>query len=163
MFFSLTKTIGGGVYLKIRIEGIFMKLEKFKSKKKKNILIIILFIILINITLGYLFTRSRAQFKQEKSFKIVDGQVDYYGDSDVYFAFFQDNEKTETAPVKDSGYSLDGQSSYCTNEAIVLWDSTNWQAVVKNLNKTNTKCYLYFKKLYKDKELNGADPELTKD
>ena len=71
-----------------------MKLDKYenKSKNKRKKLLISLGVIVL-ISISFLLYKTFASFTEEVEFPIMKGQVDYFGNSDVYFAFYKGNEK----------------------------------------------------------------------
>ena len=122
-----------------------MKLEKYvdKSKKKRKVILISLVVIgLISVTL--LLYKTFASFTESVEFPIIKGQVDYFGNSDVYFAFYKDEEKLDVMPAKDNSDNLIFSHGECDNGASVIWDVKSWAPLIKNLNKSKTKCSLYF-------------------
>ena len=67
-----------------------MKLEKYEDKSKKKrkaILISISVIVLVSISL--LLYKTFASFTESAEFPMMNGKVDYFGNSDVYFAFYK--------------------------------------------------------------------------
>ena len=72
----------------------------------------------------------------------MNGKINIYGDADVLFAVYKDNKYSEDIPAKGSGYSF--QKADCTNGAVAKWDYSEWGVKVTSLNKTKTKCSLYF-------------------
>ncbi len=72
----------------------------------------------------------------------MNGKINIYGDADVLFAVYKDNKYSEEIPEKGSGYSF--QKADCTNGAVAKWDYSEWGVKVTSLNKTKTKCSLYF-------------------
>ena len=138
-----------------------MKLEKYvdKSKKKrKTILISIGVIVLISVSL--ILYKTFASFSEEVEFPMMKGKVDYFGNSDIYFAFYKGNEKLDEMPSKENSEGLVYIDGECDNGAEIEWNSEEWAPLIKNLSKSKTKCTLYFNDKYIDRELNGADPEL---
>ena len=76
----------------------------------------------------------------------MKGQVDYFGNSDVYFAFYNGNDKLEEMPQKGNSDNLVFSYGVCDNGASIIWDNNSWAPLVKNLKKSKTKCSLYFGK-----------------
>ncbi len=139
-----------------------MKLEKYEDKgkkKRKTILISIGVIVLISVSL--ILYKTFANFSEEVSFPMMKGKVDYFGNSDIYFAFYKGNEKVEEMPSKENSDGLVFIDGECDNDATIEWDSEKWAPTVLNLTKSKTKCTLYFNDKYIDRELNGADPVLS--
>ncbi len=141
-----------------------MKLKRFKEKDNKSIGIIVFTIVCILLVSGVILYRTFAIFEVKINQNVINGEVQSMGD--IEFAFYQDNEIVKEAPKKSNGYSLDTSSSYCidmlNNEKIsnVNWNYENWSVEIKNVSTTKTKCYLHFKKIYKEELLNGAIPDL---
>ena len=130
-----------------------MKLEKYenKSKKKRKAILISLGVIVL-ISVSFLLYKTFASFTTESAeFPIMNGKVDYFGNSDVYFAFYKGKEKVEEMPQKDNKENLVFDHGECDNGASITWDSGAWGPIVKNLSKSKTKCSLYFR------EYNAAD------
>ena len=142
-----------------------MKLEKYvdkKSKRKKTILISISISIsiIILVCVSFLLYKTFANFSEEVSFPMMNGKVDYFGNSDVYFAFYHGDKELEEMPSKDNNEGLVFIDGECDNGAYIEWDNEAWGPMVKNLSKSKTKCTLYFNDKYIDRELNGTDPVL---
>ena len=114
-----------------------MKLEKYEDKSKKRrkiILISISVIVLISVSL--LLYKTFANLKEKISFS----------NDNVYFAFYNGDEKLNEMPGKDNEDNLGFSYGLCDNGAIIDWDNDNWAPLVKNLIKSKTKCSLYFDK-----------------
>ena len=62
----------------------------------------------------------------------------------IYFAFYNGNEKINEMPGKDNADGLVFNYALCDNGATVLWNKEEWAPLVKNLSKSKTKCSLYF-------------------
>ena len=147
-----------------------MKLKRFKERDNKKIGIIVFTIACILLVSGVILYRTFAIFEVQTNQNVINGQAQGMGD--LEFAFYQDDGDgkgdhiVKTAPIKDSGYSLDTSSSYCVDllndEQVsnVNWNDEKWSLELKNVSTSKTKCYLHFKKVYKDQILNGADPDL---
>ena len=141
-----------------------MKLERFKEKDNKRIGIIIFTIVCILLISCVILYRTFAIFEVKIDQNVINGQVQGMGD--LEFAFYKDNTLVKEVPKKDEGYSLDTSSSYCVDllndkqVSTVNWDYENWEVRLKNVSTTKTKCYLYFKQIYQEEELNGAIPDL---
>ena len=78
----------------------------------------------------------------------MNGKVDYFGNSDIYFAFYQGDKELEEMPGKTNEENLVFDHGECDNGASIIWDSEAWGPIVKNLSKSKTKCSLYFKKSF---------------
>ncbi len=113
---------------------------------------------------GVILYRTFAIFEMNDNFNVMNGNVQDMGDME--FAFYIDGSLSKTVPEKKEDYSLDTLSSKCidmiTKEQIsnVSWDDENWEVKIKGVNSTKTKCYLYFKQIYKEEILRGAIPDL---
>ena len=104
--------------------------------------------------------KTFANFSEEVSFPMMNGKVDYFGNSDIYFAFYQGDKKLEEMPSKDNSEGLVYIDGECDNGASIEWNKEEWAPLIKNLSKSKTKCTLYFNDKYIDRELNGTDPVL---
>ena len=124
-----------------------MKLEKYvdKSKKKRKVILISLGVIVL-ISVSLILYKTFAIFSEKVEFPMMNGQVDYFGNSDVYFAFYNDDVKLEEMPLKDNNDNLVFDHGECDNGAYIIWENDVWAPLVKNLNKSKTKCSLYFRK-----------------
>ena len=125
-----------------------MRLEKYidKSKKKRKIILISISVsVLISVSL--LLYKTFASFTESVEFSIMNGKVDYFGNSDVYFVFYKGNELIDTMPTKDNNEGLSFVKGECDNEASIVWNEEAWGPMVKNLSKSKTKCSLYFDKM----------------
>ena len=122
-----------------------MKLEKYedKSKKKRKIVIISISLIVL-ISVSFLLYKTFASFTESAEFPMMNGKVDYFGNSDIYFAFYKDKEKLDVMPTKDNSDGLIFSHGECDNGATVVWDEETWSPLIKNLKKAKTKCSLYF-------------------
>ena len=123
-----------------------MKLEKYEDKSKKKrkaILISISVIVLVSVSL--LLYKTFASFTESAEFPMMNGKVDYFGNSDIYFVFYQGDKELEEMPQKDNKENLVFDHGECDNGASIEWNSEAWGPVVKNLSKSKTKCSLYFK------------------
>ncbi len=139
-----------------------MKLEKYvdKNKRKRKIILISISLIVL-ISISFLLYKTFASFSEEVSFPMMNGKVDYFGNSDVYFAFYKGNELLEEMPSKENSEGLVFIDGECDNGASIEWNKDEWAPLIKNLSKSKTKCTLYFNDKYIDRELNGADPVLS--
>ncbi len=123
-----------------------MKLKKYEDKSKKRrktILISISVIVLISVSL--LLYKTFASFTESAEFPMMKGKVDYFGNSDIYFAFYKGDEQLDTMPVKDNPDNLVFDHGECDNGASIEWNNNEWAPLVKGLKKVKTKCSLYFK------------------
>ena len=123
-----------------------MKLEKYvdkDKKRRKTILISVSVIVLISIS--FLLYKTFASFTESAEFPIMNGKVDYFGNSDVYFAFYKGNDKLDEMPSKDNSNNLVFDYGECDNGADIIWNNEAWGPMVKNLSKSKTKCTLYFR------------------
>ena len=133
-----------------------MKLEKYvdKSKKKRKIILISLGVIVL-ISISLLLYKSFASFTESAEFPIMNGKVDYFGNSDIYFVFYKGDQLLEEMPQKGNEENLVFDHGECDNGASILWNENEWAPLVKGLNKVKTKCSLYFEEYVPtfDKEL----------
>ncbi len=141
-----------------------MKLKRFKERDNKRIGIIVFTIVCILLVSGVIIYRTFAIFEVRTNQNVIKGKVGDMGD--IEFAFYKDDALVKEVPKKDEGYSLDTSSSYCidmtTGKQIsnVNWNDERWSIELKDITTTKTKCYLHFKKIYKETILNGAIPDL---
>ncbi len=120
-----------------------MKLEKYEDKiKKKRKTILISIVVIVLISVSFLLYKTFAYFTENAEFHFMEGKVDYFGNADVYFVFYEGDEKLKEIPKKDSGLFF--HYAECTNGATIEWDRKNWEPFVGNLNMGKTKCELYF-------------------
>ncbi len=120
-----------------------MKLSQYKEKKnhKKLAFVIVAIIFLIG---GIILEKTFANFKAQKSFKVMEGNFIYEGSGDVMFAFYKDNQEVTSIPTLEEGYVY--EKSECNNKASIEWNSGKWAPLVTNLTTSKTKCDIYFKK-----------------
>ena len=123
-----------------------MKLEKYvdKNKQKRKVILISLGVIVL-ISVSLLLYKTFASFTESAEFPIMNGKVDYFGNSDIYFVFYQGDKELEEMPQKDNEENLVFDYGECDNGASILWNESEWAPLVKGLNKVKTKCSLYFK------------------
>ena len=74
-----------------------------------------------------------------------------YEDSNKTLGVYIQNEegkyiKSSSIPSKESGYTFNDSNSGCDGSASVLWDNEVWGLELDNINRSDTKCYLYFDK-----------------
>ncbi len=91
----------------------------------------------------------------------MNGKVDYFGNSDIYFVFYKNNELTEEMPQKDNKENLVFDHGECDNGASIEWNYEEWSPLIKNLKSVKTECSLYFEERYTEKILRGTDPVLS--
>ncbi len=65
--------------------------------------------------------------------------------NNIYFGYYNGNEKLEEMPQKDNTENLVFDYAICDNEAYVEWNEEEWAPLVKNLSKSKTKCSVYFR------------------
>ena len=70
-----------------------------------------------------------------------------------------DGNVSETFPSKESGKTI--ESIECDNDANGVWDYEAWGPIIRNINKTKTKCQFNFVTKYSESILNGMDPVLA--
>ena len=139
-----------------------MKLEKYvdKESKRRKVCLITLGVLVV-VSVSLVLYKTFASFTESVEFPMMKGKVDYFGNSDIYFAFYKGNEKLDEMPSKENSDGLVFIDGECDNDATIEWDSEKWAPTVLNLTKSKTKCTLYFNDKYIDRELNGADPVLS--
>ncbi len=123
-----------------------MKLESFKDKKvtrRKMILISLGVIIIVGVSL--LLYKTFASFSREVSFPMMSGKVNYYGNADLIFVFYKGDQELDEMPQKGNPENLAFDYGTCDNGATIEWNEEKWAPLVKGLNKTKTRCSLYFK------------------
>ena len=125
-----------------------MKLERYKSKDPKKTGIILFTAVCILLVAGVFLYTSFASFETVDSIDFMNGKVQDPGD--IYFAYYIDGEITWDLPLQNSGYTLDTESSNCTNGVVPSWDNATWtfQGNYSNYSpgNTRTRCELYFVK-----------------
>ena len=122
-----------------------MKLEKYidkSGKRRKMILISISLIVLIGVS--FLLYKTFASFTESAEFPMMKGKVDYFGNSDIYFVFYKNDELIDEMPQKNNSEKLVFDHGNCDNNAEIIWNASEWAPLVKGLNKVKTKCELYF-------------------
>ena len=123
-----------------------MKLKKYedKSKKKRKAILISISVVVL-ISVSFLLYKTFASFTENAEFPMMNGKVDYFGNSDIYFVFYQGDKELEEMPGKDNKENLVFDHGECDNGASIEWNENDWAPLVKGLNKVKTKCSLYFK------------------
>ena len=122
-----------------------MKLEKYQDKNKKKRKVILISIgVIVLISVSLLLYKTFSSFMESAEFPMMNGKVDYFGNSDVYFVFYQGDKELKEMPQKDNKENLVFDHGTCDNGASIIWDSETWAPLVKNLSKSKTKCSLYF-------------------
>ena len=119
-----------------------MKLNQYKEKKnhKKIIIVVVAIIFLIGgIAMGITF----ANFKMQKTFKVMEGNFIYEGSGDVIFAFYNGDKSLTQMPQIDDGYTF--EKGECDKGASVEWNGEKWAPLVMGLKESKTTCKLYFK------------------
>ncbi len=121
-----------------------MKLQKLAKRKRSKIIVVIT--MLISGTICYLLGKTFAMYQVNKSFEFVNGKVNYYGHSDVYFAYYNGSTWLEEMPKQGNSENLGFEKAECDNNTTVEWNEERWAPIVLNLTKTKTRCTLYFSK-----------------
>ena len=126
-----------------------MKLKKFKEKDGKRIGIIVFTITCILLVSGVILYRTFAIFEVRTNQNVIKGTVQDPGN--LYFAFYYDGGIQRDMPVKDNGYVLDEEASYCgvngskePNIKVTLTE--DYVIQVHGVTTSRTKCNLYFTK-----------------
>ncbi len=118
----------------------FMKLEQFKNKRNyKKIIAIIL--VVISIIGGVVIGTSFANFKENKTFKIMEGNFIYESQGDVILNFYEENKS-----VTELSGNFDFEKADCNNSATIAWNEKERKAIITNLTKTKTVCNVYYSK-----------------
>ncbi len=55
-------------------------------------------------------------------------------------------DKSDSFPIKNSGYTFNASKSVCNGSANLSWNDEEWGLELENIDRENTKCYLYFDK-----------------
>ncbi len=135
-----------------------MKLKKFKESDKKKIGIILFTIACILLVGGVVLYRTFAIFETNDEFDIINGVVQSKGD--ISFNFYINDVLVKEVPTKESGKIFDSYHSYCENGTNISWNAHSWEASIKNIKESPTKCHLKFIDGYEESILNGAVPDL---
>ncbi len=121
-----------------------MKLSQYKEKKNHKKIIAIALVIL-GLIGGVILEKTFANFKAQKSFKVMEGNFIYEGSGDIIFAFHSGNEFLTQMPQKFTKYEFD--RGECDKGATIEWNNEKWAPTVLNLKESKTKCDLYFTEL----------------
>ena len=126
-----------------------MKLKKFKEKDKKRIGIIVFTLACILLVSGVVLYRTFAIFEVKTNQNVIKGNVQDPGN--LYFAFYYDGGIQKEMPVKDNGYVLDEEASYCGvngshDDNINATLTEDYVIQVHGVTTSRTKCNLYFVK-----------------
>ncbi len=126
-----------------------MKLSQYKEKKnhKKLAFVIVAIIFLIG---GIIVDKTFANFKVQKSFKVMEGNFIYEGSGDVIFAFYNGDKTLTQMPKKGNKDNLMFAKGDCNNGATIEWNNEKWAPSVINLTQSKTKCDLYFSSVTND-------------
>ena len=124
-----------------------MKLKKYrdKSKSKRKVLLISLGVIVL-VGVSFMLYKTFAIFTENVEFPMMNGKVDYFGNSDVYFYFYNGDTKISKMPQLDNDEDLVFDFASCDNGAEVTWNEEEWGPLVTNLNGLKNRCELHFKK-----------------
>ncbi len=120
-----------------------MKLNQYKEKRNNKKIIIIAFLI-IGLIGGIILEKTFANFKVQKSFKVIEGNFIYEGSGDIIFAFYNGDKLLTKMPGKDNVDNLIFDKGVCNKGATVQWDNKLWVPKILNLQETKTTCNLYF-------------------
>ncbi len=122
-----------------------MKLEKYvdKSVKRRKVILISISVIVL-ISVSFLLYKTFASFTENVEFPMMKGKVDYFGNSDIYFVFYKNDQLLDEMPQKNNSEKLVFDHGNCDNNAEIIWNASEWAPLVKGLNKVKTKCELYF-------------------
>ena len=135
-----------------------MKLEKYEDKiKKRRKALLISIGVIVLIGFSFLLYKTFASFSEEVSFPMMNGKVDYFGNSDIYSVFYQNGELVNVMPKKDNPDNIGFAYAECDNEANIVWNEEEWAPLVKNLKSPKTKCSLYFERIKYYVSANGND------
>ena len=123
-----------------------MKLSQYKEKKnhRKLAFVIVAIIFLIG---GIILDKTFASFKENKSFKVMEGNFIYEGSGDIIFAFYHGKESLTKMPGKENDDNLIFDKGECDKGASIQWSDELWAPTVMNLQESKTTCMLYFKNI----------------
>ncbi len=140
--------------------GDSMKLGKYedKDKKKRKIILISISIIVI-IGISFLLIKTFAIFTESVEFPLMNGKVDYYGNSDFYFVFYKGDKELDEMPKKDNKENLVFEHGECDNGASIEWDYDNWEPFIGNLDVGKTRCELFFDENFATKFIKCGNSE----
>ena len=140
-----------------------MKLEKYvdkESKRRKIILISISIIVLVGVS--FLLYKTFASFTENVEFPMMNGKVDYFGNSDIYFVFYKNDQLLDEMPQVNNEENLVFDHGNCDNDAKIIWNASEWAPLVKGLNKVKTKCELYFAVIPFPTNIQSSDITMSK-
>ena len=92
----------------------------------------------------------------------MNGKVDYFGNSDIYFAFYKNEQLLEEMPQVNNEENLVFEHGECDNGASIEWNASEWAPLVKGLNKVKTKCELYFSVVTLPTNIESSDITMSK-
>jgi len=99
--------------------------------------------------------KSQYEIKNGKLTKTTNGSESYYkllerlSDRLNDYTIKDDNgnyTKSTNIPIKNSGYTFNSSLRICDGSSIISWDNDAWGLELDNINRLDTKCYLYFDK-----------------
>ena len=126
-----------------------MKLQKFKEKNSEQKSIILFTVACVLLITGVFLYKTFANFQVIKNEDLINGSIEDPGD--IYFAFYKDNKIQKEMPIKEQGYVLDEEKSYCGvtggNDYDIKVHVTEDNMIhVSGVTTSRTKCNLYFVK-----------------
>ena len=98
---------------------------------------------------GVFFYTSFASFESRETYNLMEGTIQSPGD--IYFSYYIDGVASQNPPLQNTEYTLDINTSNCTNGVIPSWNHSAWefQGNYSNYNSgdgNSVKCNLYFVK-----------------
>ena len=99
-----------------------------------------LFILILTVT-------SFNRYRNKESYQMNEME-------DATISLTIDESVSETFPSKESGKTI--ESIKCDNDAIGGWDYEAWGPIIRNVNKTRTKCQFNFITKYSDRTVKKA-------
>ena len=78
-----------------------------------------------------LLYKTFASFNEEVEFPMMNGKLDYYGNSDVYFSFYQGDKELKEMPSKENNEELVFIDGECDNGASIIWDNEAWAPLIE--------------------------------
>ena len=97
-----------------------MKLERYQDKsKRKRKVILISIILVVLISVSFLLYKTFASFTESVEFPMMNGKVDYFGNSDIYFAFYNGDDQLKEMPQKGNAENLVFDHALCDNGASI--------------------------------------------